>query len=631
MRHEVLALLKSGQPALACARLVPALSAAEPDPELLKLGINAALMLDDLDQAWQWFHKLRAQSPTLEPNLARVGSKLANRLGARHEQQERGWSALLAYDEALALWPDNPDARANLIRMATQLADVPRLRALSGPSTELPTLTRAVLDVTRAAAPVPAIDSPQSLTDWQRLAEQSEPEQEFPAAVDLQSRIAAHLSLPMVYRSQADVLAWRQRYQRGLQRLCADTPVPTANREGLKQLVWSNFYLAYQGEDDRSLQVQYGHWLSRMAAALRPELAAARRPAQRLRPRVGLISGHWYQSTVGSYFASWIAALADAPVQLEVLALEPNIDAFSTAIVPAGVHLQRLPADPDRSAEWLHAQQFDLLIYPELGIDTRLLPMAALPLADQQWSAWGHPVTPGLPTLSRYLSVASMEPPEACLHYQEPLSLLSGIGTAYRAPAPILPCTRQTLGLPEGRLLVCPQSPFKIHPDQDRLFAETLAAIPNSRLLLFAAERPVALAKLRHRLTQQFAACDIDPKRLIVHPMVSRPRFLELLSVADLMLDTGHWSGGNTALDALFVGLPMVATEGRFMRGRQSAAMLRLAGLDAAIAPGADQYAATARALIDADRQPWRQAFAAVQSDHGALAELVELVRTGLV
>jgi predicted O-linked N-acetylglucosamine transferase (SPINDLY family) len=56
------------------------------------------------------------------------------------------------------------------------------------------------------------------------------------------------------------------------------------------------------------------------------------------------------------------------------------------------------------------------------------------------------------------------------------------------------------------------------------------------------------------------------------------------------MLDTLHWSGGNTSLDALAAGLPVVTLPGEFMRGRQSLGMLRLLGLDDLVARDGDDY-----------------------------------------
>ena len=63
------------------------------------------------------------------------------------------------------------------------------------------------------------------------------------------------------------------------------------------------------------------------------------------------------------------------------------------------------------------------------------------------------------------------------------------------------------------------------------------------------------------------------------------------------MLDTLRWSGGNTSLDALAAGLPLVTLPGRFMRGRQSAGMLTITGLDDLVARDEDDYVRIASAL----------------------------------
>ena len=64
-----------------------------------------------------------------------------------------------------------------------------------------------------------------------------------------------------------------------------------------------------------------------------------------------------------------------------------------------------------------------------------------------------------------------------------------------------------------------------------------------------------------------------DRSRFVV-PGIPHDAYLALNRVCDVMLDTIHWSGGNTSLDALASGLPVVTQPGAFMRGRQSRAML---------------------------------------------------------
>jgi len=82
-------------------------------------------------------------------------------------------------------------------------------------------------------------------------------------------------------------------------------------------------------------------------------------------------------------------------------------------------------------------------------------------------------------------------------------------------------------------------------------------------------------------------------------PQCGHDDYLRVNSVCDLMLDTLHWSGGNTSLDAIACGLPVVTLPGRYMRGRQSAGMLRLMKIDELVARDEDDYVRIATTLID--------------------------------
>jgi predicted O-linked N-acetylglucosamine transferase (SPINDLY family) len=70
----------------------------------------------------------------------------------------------------------------------------------------------------------------------------------------------------------------------------------------------------------------------------------------------------------------------------------------------------------------------------------------------------------------------------------------------------------------------------------------------------------------------------------------STSQFRRILAMSDVVLDTVRWSGGNTSLDALAAGAPVVTLEGRFMRGRQTAAMLQMLGLAELVAATPQDY-----------------------------------------
>ena len=77
-------------------------------------------------------------------------------------------------------------------------------------------------------------------------------------------------------------------------------------------------------------------------------------------------------------------------------------------------------------------------------------------------------------------------------------------------------------------------------------------------------------------------------------PRLSGGMFRSALALADVMLDTLHWSGGGTSLDAFAMDVPVITLPGAFMRGRQTMAMLRLMGLEQLIAGDIADYVAKA-------------------------------------
>jgi CRISPR-associated protein Csy1 len=243
-------------------------------------------------------------------------------------------------------------------------------------------------------------------------------------------------------------------------------------------------------------------------------------------------------------------------------------------------------------AHLVAAQELDVLVYPELGMHADTFALAALRLAPVQVAGWGHPTTSGHASIDAYLSCASMEPPQAQEAYRERLVPLPGLGTRYARPATTSGKSREELGLPgSGTLYLCPQSLFKIHPDNDVLFAGVLAGDPQGRLVFFGHREGPVVEAFRGRLFANLVAAGIDgAARTVFLDYVTHEDFLRVNQLCDVMLDTVHWSGGNTSLDAIASGLPLVTLPGTLMRGRQSAAMLRQLGLDELVAKDRDDY-----------------------------------------
>jgi protein O-GlcNAc transferase len=244
-----------------------------------------------------------------------------------------------------------------------------------------------------------------------------------------------------------------------------------------------------------------------------------------------------------------------------------------------------------------------VIVYPEIGMHAATIALAARRIAPVQIAAWGHPVTTGLATIDAYLSVAAMEPDGAQAHYREALHLLPGIGTACPVAREPL-ADRAEFGLArDRRLYLAPQSLFKIHPDDDATFAAVLARDPSALLVMFASPWPAVTQAFLRRFGRACAAHGVEVSRQVA--MLGRflpgPAYRRLNAVCDIMLDTSRWSGGNTSLDALAQGLPVVALPGNTMRSRQSAAMLRLLGEEKLVARDRDDFVDIATRVQRAD------------------------------
>ena len=426
---------------------------------------------------------------------------------------------------------------------------------------------------------------------------------------DLTTTARAALLLPNVYASEAHLIACRERYARGIDYLTENVEAlsRTVTRERFGDVAPSNFLLAYQGRDDTDLQRRYADFIHTVALRALPEQSNAmnlltRSTTAGRRIRVGFCSRFFFVSTVGNYFASWITDLDRSVFEVFVYHKHVVDDELAAQFRESADHYVQGAENFSFFSQRIAADALDILIYPELGMDVMCFLMAALRLAPVQVCAWGHPVTPGHPSIDYFISCAVMEPANAQAHYNERLLTLPGIGTRYALPTlspQVANKSRADYQLPEdAHLYLCSQSLFKVHPATDRLLVAAMADDPKGVLVMFAGQNEGVTQRFITRLSAAFVGHGLAPQgRVKLLPYSSHDDFKRINALCDVMLDTLHWSGGNTSLDALAMGLPIVTLPGEFMRGRQTMGMLTLLGVEELIAASADDYLAIAKRL----------------------------------
>jgi protein O-GlcNAc transferase len=351
------------------------------------------------------------------------------------------------------------------------------------------------------------------------------------------------------------------------------------------------FYVAYHDRPERALLEDLASAYLRACPDLgwqAPHCVAPQFPLDRPL-RVGWCSRHLYAHTV-----RWLTAdipLAFDPARFSVTLLpfagDPQDEAWADLQRRAPETL-RLPRDWRQARQAIADQGFDILIYPDLGLDSLTWFLAFARLAPVQVTTLGHPVTTGIPNLDLYISSVALDPPGNERFYSEQLVRLSQmvcLCTPRRAPRLM---SRAEVGLPEqGRIYLCAQSLYKLHPDMDPLVAGILRRDPEALCVFAGGGEPQWEQRLR--LRWRYTLGDLQTRCWIL-PKLSPEDFLGLYPLAAVGLDPRPFGGGHTSYEAFAAGLPVITWPTGRLKGRVTAALYQQMGGSELVVDSAEAY-----------------------------------------
>lgn len=378
------------------------------------------------------------------------------------------------------------------------------------------------------------------------------------------------------------------------------------------------FFIAYQPFNNRELLSRYGRLCSEWMASMpmpeptvRVELGSAGATARKM--RIGIASAHIRDHSVwNAIVKGWIQHLDKTRFEVWLFRLGRKTDEETAWARAEVAHFEDKPKNLQEWVKSIRGARLDALIYPEIGMDPLTTQLASLRLAPVQAGSWGHPETTGLPTLDFYFSADGLEPVDAQANYSEQLVRLPNLGVYVQ---PLKPCITtpdlKPLRLPDDvPLLLCPGTQFKYSPLSDHVWARIAKGLSTGggrgrwtrmanrlrgkkagRLVFFRSGNAAMDALLAKRLRRAFDAEQVDFDAYVsIVPYLDRSRFFGLMQHAALMLDTVGFSGFNNALQAIETGLPVLAREGAFMRGRLASAIMRRMDLPELVARTDEEF-----------------------------------------
>jgi predicted O-linked N-acetylglucosamine transferase (SPINDLY family) len=370
------------------------------------------------------------------------------------------------------------------------------------------------------------------------------------------------------------------------------------------------FYLAYQGSNDRDLQRVYGEAMCRAVANAYPEAPIPPPPGPEEKVRVGIVAGLFRHHTVWKLMIKgWLTQLDRNRFQVFGYHTAAPQDEWTGMARQLCDRFVQGPLTPVRWREKILADAPHVLLYPDIGMDTGAGQLAAHRLAPVQCMSFGHPNTSGYPTIDYFLSSALMEPADADEHYTERLVRLPNLAFYYEPlAAKSVAAERAALGFrPEATVFWSGQSLFKYLPQFDQIYARIARDVRDCQFA-FIEFRPGhhVTDVFRSRLDRAFGEFGLRAAdHCVFLPRLPTEVFIAAIGQCDVVLDTPGWSGGNTTLEGLTHGVPIVTMPGPLMRGRVTMAILQRLGVTETIAETIDDYVSIAVRL--AQDGSWRK------------------------
>ncbi len=438
---------------------------------------------------------------------------------------------------------------------------------------------------------------------------------------NLSISIARQLIIPPFYDTEEEIALWRQRFIRGLEEVIETTNLE--NEETLKQAVSATgvlniFYLPYQGYNDRELQRKYGNFIHEIMAAYYPQWARPL-PVPGLdnngKIRIGYISEQLRNASGSKWALGWLKNRDRDKFEVYCYYTGSRFIDYKTAsFKELSDYFYHIPSSVEDVCNQIRSDNLHVLVFLAIGMWAQTAQIAGLRLAPIQCTAWGQPVTSGLPTVDYFLSGDLLEPENAQDHYTEQLVRLPNLGISYPKPLILKPTkNRSDFQLrDEATVYLCCQSTFKYLPQYDFLYPEIARRVPDAQFVFvfnstcFYKSSSSLQGRFRQRLQIAFAKVGLNSEDYCV--FLTRQDwngYTSLLQCSDVFLDTLSFSGGHTTFDAVACNLPVVTCAGEFMRGSQSFGILRMLGVTDTVAQNEAEYIEIA-VRLGLDRQ-WRR------------------------
>ena len=339
---------------------------------------------------------------------------------------------------------------------------------------------------------------------------------------------------------------------------------------------------------DEELFARHAAFGKRLEAAHPPRAAFrnVRDPERRL--RIGYLSGDFRYHVVTLFMLPVLERHDRASFEVYCYSTADSTDAYTRKIAErADVWRPMGGQSPAQIAEAITGDAIDILVDLSGHSGTLQLATMAQRPAPVQATWLGYLNTTGLTRIHYRITDRFADPPGATERFHtESLVRLPHGQWCYRPflspPVATVPPSAKKGFVTFGAF----HQAAKISATARRLWAQILAEVPDSRLLVVG----VARGRAQDDLLRDLTVPRVSRERIACVPYAALEEYLRLFAEVDIALDSLPFSGGTTSCDTLWMGVPIVTMPGSRSVSRSASSVVSNVGLTDWIASSPDDY-----------------------------------------
>ena len=248
-------------------------------------------------------------------------------------------------------------------------------------------------------------------------------------------------------------------------------------------------------------------------------------------------------------------------------------------------------------------EDFDIIVYPEIGMCQQTRFIAFSRLAQIQINTWGHSDTSGLPNIDYFVSSKYFNSKEDQSHYSEKLILFDSLGTYYydifnffKNEIQILDENKKNnlrndiiekTGIENPNIYGCIQIFIKIHPSFIGMLNEILCHDENAVIVLLSTKQgdnDDVILKNYIKSKIKFI------ERIYFIYQVPFTQYANNIKSCDLILDYYPFGGFNSTIESFLLGKICITCAGERISGKFTQGLYRKMGITEFICDSEKEY-----------------------------------------